>query len=89
MRHMIVWDVEESEETPAQMNRNLMWESYRDINNQVSLLLHISYMILTSCIKGIVHWKIHASSTHHYADGGAGEVFKSTKHFWILWGKLC
>ena len=25
---------------------------------------------------------IHSLSTHHYADGGVGEVFESTKHFW-------
>ena len=39
-------------------------------------------------IKRIVHLKIHSLSSHHYADGGAGEVFKSTKHFWSLRGKL-
>ena len=25
---------------------------------------------------------IHTLSIHPYADGGVGEVFKSTKHFW-------
>ena len=39
--------------------------------------------------KGIVHaeMKIHSLSTHHYADGGVGEVFESTKHFWSFRGK--
>ena len=32
-------------------------------------------------LKGTVHQKmeIHPLSTHHYADGGVGEVFESTK----------
>ena len=25
--------------------------------------------------------KFHSLSTHHYADGGVGDVFESTKHF--------
>ena len=32
---------------------------------------------------------MHSWSTHHYANGGLGEVFESTKHFWSLWGKQC
>ena len=28
--------------------------------------------------------QIPSLSTHHYADGGVGEVFESTKHFWSL-----
>ena len=31
---------------------------------------------------------MHSLSTHHYADGGVGEVFVSTKHSWSFWGKL-
>ena len=33
--------------------------------------------------------EIHSLSTHHYADGGVGEVFESTKHFRSLRGKQC
>ena len=33
--------------------------------------------------------KIHSLSTHHYTDGGTGEVFESTKHFWSLKSKQC
>ena len=34
-------------------------------------------------LKGIVHpeIKIHSLSTHHFADGGVGKVFVSTKVF--------
>ena len=28
--------------------------------------------------------KIQSLSTPHYADGGMGEEFESTKHFWSL-----
>ena len=28
--------------------------------------------------------RMHSSSTRHYADGGVGEVFESTKHFWSV-----
>ena len=31
--------------------------------------------------------KVHSLSTRHYADGGVGEVFESTKHFRSLMGK--
>ena len=42
-------------------------------------------------IEGIVHpkMKIHSLPSHHYADGGVGEVFKSTKHLWSIRGKFC
>ena len=33
--------------------------------------------------------KLHSLSSHHYADGGVGEVFESTKHIWSLRGKHC
>ena len=33
--------------------------------------------------------KIHSWSTHHYADGGVGEVFESTKRFWSFRDKQC
>ena len=32
--------------------------------------------------------KIQSISSHHYADGGVGEVFESTRHFWSFRGKL-
>ena len=62
-------------------------------NKQSHLLLfplETNYIYpIISCIrplKGIVHrkMKIHSLSTHHCADGGVGEVFESTKHFWSV-----
>ena len=40
-------------------------------------------------IKGIVHRKMKMPSfpTHHFADGGAGEVFESTEHIWSFRGQ--
>ena len=37
-----------------------------------------------SQVKGIEKGKF-----THYADGGVGEVFESTKHFWSLGGGQC
>ena len=38
-------------------------------------------------IVGLKKNKMYSLSTHPYADGGVGEVFESTKHFWSLRGK--
>ena len=40
-------------------------------------------------LKGIAHriMKMYLLSTHHYADGGVGELFESTKHFRSFRGK--
>ena len=41
--------------------------------------------------KVMVHpeMKMHSLSTHHCGDGGGGEVFESTKHFWSFSVRQC
>ena len=45
-------------------------------------------VVVVSLAKGKVHpkMKIQSFSTHHYVNGGLGEVFESTKPFWSLRG---
>ena len=47
-----------------------------------SFLCLLCVTLCAFVFKGIVHSKIkiHSLSTDHYADGGVGEVFESTKH---------
>ena len=56
-----------------------------------SKLVLYSWWCYPIVLKGIVHRKMrmYPLSTHHNADGGVGEVFESTKHFWSFRGKFC
>ena len=49
------------------------------------------WTLMLQFVKGIVHPKmnIHKLSTHHYANGGVGEVFEFTRHFWSFRVQQC
>ena len=73
------------------MNFNNFYDGIIYFNMIAKWLSLVSTFVHYFHINGIVHPKmtIHSLSTHHYVDGGVGEVFESTKHFCSLRGKLC